>query len=176
MTLKRQSMACPVKVEANGDAAEAQSAQQDEMMSDDPDKIGPAKRKGSHKSPKRSQAEMKAEEDDDEDEPVLKRSRKGRRSKSISKDEEVAGSPGTTKPSTKSELNKPSKRRAEFEEASTTIMKADNRSPQSTVKQTKGAEAKPLKQAEDDDDDAGTISAQEDDAESEEGRKARGCR
>ena len=87
----------PEKVEADGEAAEAQSAQQDETMSDDKDKVDSAKRKSSHKSPKRSQAEMKAEEDDDEDEPVLKRSRKGRVSKSASKDKEVVQSQGLLK-------------------------------------------------------------------------------
>ena len=168
----------PEMVEANDKAAEAVSANHEDDMSIDQNTAGFPPQKGSHKSPKRSQAEMKAEEDEDEDEPILKRSRKGKALKPIVTEGKAEQTMKSTKPAKKSEPPKVSRGRAQRRDAPEAIDEEGNKFSKPTLEQTKAAEAKATetelaKRAEDNKEDANdqAASEQEDDAESEEDEK-----
>ena len=119
----------------------------------------------SHKSPKRSQADMKLEDDEDEDEPVQKRSRKGRPSKAPSNKDEGMQSLPSSKLNAKSEPLKSSRGSKKDKQASAVKIKEEPKSSSSANKQGKAT-----KEAENDDDDADdhVVSGQEDVTESEE--------
>lgn len=158
---------------ADEDTSRAEGAEQEESMSIDQEGAGSAPGRRSHNSPKRSQAEMKGEEDDEEEEPVLKRSRKEKLPAPSSRKDVAVPSMASPKPNVKSESPKSSKNRRTKQETPIVNIKEESNCSPNNSKRAKAAEAKPEKNTEDDDEDVDdqAVSEQDDDAESEEDEK-----
>ena len=146
---------------ANSKAADANGANQDDTMSNDHGQAGSTSQKDTPSSPKRSHAEMKVEEDEDDDEPVLKRSRRGRSAKRLLKEPKPEQSSKSNKSKKKSDLSEPLIVKKEHSNASNTRTKEGRESSKTTAKQTKVEEAKVGKDTEHDDDDMDDGSAGE---------------
>ena len=162
----------PEKKEPNGIPVKEEQVKLEDSMSVAQDETVSTSPKGTQKSPKRSYAETKNEEDDEDDEPVVKRFRKGKSPKPSAKDGKADQSPKYAKSKKNSEPEKPAKSQAKAKDPPKATAMDEQKSSKASTKHTKPSDAKPAKTKEDDDEDEDEKAEQdEDEADSDEEEK-----